>query len=161
MDTPAERKRMLIAMKADILEQFESVKAKLDAVELLITSQDENEPDPPVATVEEIRKASMEILATAGQPIHRNTLLEALDDRGVQVGGKIPVNKLGSVLSRFSKDFESHGQGMWSWNNKPTSAVGEAISMNGYNSPSAQIPINSPNDVFVHTNNGVYDIRSS
>ena len=131
MDTSAERKRMLLAMKDDIMEQFRSVKAKLDAVELLIADQDENDPGTPVATVEEVRHACIEILGDYGAPVHRQNLLEILEDKGVHVGGKVPVNNLGSILSRFSKDFDSHGQGMWSINIRPMATLHDNLNMNG------------------------------
>lgn len=156
MDTPAERKRVLLAMKADIMEQFESVKAKLDAVELLIASQDGSEPGALVATVEEARQACIEILGEVGMPIHRKTLLEMLEDRGVYLGGKVPVNNLGSILSRFSKDFESHGQGMWSINNKPTPKVSDPSDMNGH----PLLPINQGYDIPPSFGGG-YAVKSS
>lgn len=146
MDAPAERKKMLLEMKAEIMEQFESVKAKLDAVELLIAFQDEIDTVAPVATVEEVRQACIEILGEYGMPVHRQALLEILQDRGVYVGGKVPVNNLGSILSRFSKDFESPGQGKWSLDNKPTHKSPDPTDTNGH----APLPIN-----------GGYDMRSS
>ena len=113
MDAPTERKRVLIAMKADIIERMESIRADLDAVNRLLNFQEGNEPATLAGTVEDIRQASYELLRQHEEPMHRQTLLDELALTGVYVGGKVPVNTLGSILSRFSEDFEPHGQGVW------------------------------------------------
>jgi hypothetical protein len=45
--------------------------------------------------------------------MHRKNIFEELTDMGVHVNGKDPVATLGTVLSRYSKDFHPHGQGIW------------------------------------------------
>lgn len=132
MESTTDRKKMLLAMKTEIMEQFESMKARLDAVDLLLAHEEEGIPDAPVSTVETIRMGCVEILAESGMEVHRNILLEMLEERGIHVGGKVPVNSLGSILSRFSKDFISHGQGMWSWNNKPIYTNNPPDNVNGH-----------------------------
>ena len=133
MDTPADRKRILLAMKADILERLHNAQADLDAVERLLAVQEEIEPSPPSASVEEVRQACVELLCNHGTPVHRNILLEKLNDMGIQVSGKVPVNNLGSILSRFSEDFEPHGNGVWGLKtNKAHSGLSETVQSNGH-----------------------------
>ena len=113
MYTPAERKIMLRDMRNDIMERLKTAQADLDAVDRLITVQKEIEPPTVTASVGEIRQAAISLLREIDGPVHRQTLLSQMNERGVHVSGRTPVNNLGSILSRFSKDFESHGQGVW------------------------------------------------
>ena len=100
-------------MRADIKTRLKEAQADLDAVNRLIAVQKEIDPPPATASVEETRKESIAILEKQGQPMHRTDLLKALEDSDIRVGGKVPVNNLGSILSRFEKDFKPHGQGVW------------------------------------------------
>ena len=107
-----ERRNWLFEMKAELLERLEKAQADYDAVARLIDVLEEMSlPEP--ATVEEIRLAAIEILTQCGEPVHRQTLLDKLEDIGLRVNGKAPVNSLGSILSRFSDDFKPHGNGVW------------------------------------------------
>ena len=99
----------------------------------LIAVQQDIDPPPETASVSEIRKGSIAILENKGQPTHRMDLLKELADSGIRVGGKVPVNTLGSILSRFDKDFKPHGQGIWglkAWDSGPSSS--ESPTSNGH-----------------------------
>ena len=113
MDTASDRKRMLLAMRTDIMQRLQNAQADLDAVDRLLAVQEEITPPSPTASIEDIRQAAIELLAQNGEPMHRQMLLDILDGMGICVGGKVPVNNLGSLLSRFSDDFTSHGNGVW------------------------------------------------
>ena len=122
MHTPTERRDMLLAMRADIMTRLEAAQADLEAVDRLISVQEEIGPPVVAASVEEVRLAAIGILEEVRRPMHRQNLLDELENRNVHVGGKVPVNNLGSILSRFDVDFKSHGQGIWSlksWDLKP------------------------------------------
>ena len=107
-----EHKNMLLEMKEVLAERLEKARADYEAVERLIAVHKEMSlPDP--ATVEEIRLAAIDVLAQCAEPIHRQTLLDKLEDIGIRVNGKVPVNSLGSILSRFSDDFQPLGNGIW------------------------------------------------
>ena len=70
----------------------------------------------------EVRNALVHILDGLGTPTHRGTLYEILRADGVTVSGKNPVHNLSSILSQFSEDFHTHGQGVWGlakWENSP------------------------------------------
>ena len=113
MDTSVERKHMLLAMRDDIMARLEDAQTDLDAVDRLIAVQKVIAPPVVLASVEEIREAVVVLLMENGEPVHRKTMLEQLEEYGIHVGGKVPVNSLSSTLSRFSKDFVPHGQGVW------------------------------------------------
>lgn len=113
MYAPEDRKAMLVAMRKDIVDRLESAKADLDAVDRLIAVQEDMSPPLTPATVDEVRQAAVEILNDHGDKMHRRDILSEMTERGVHVGGRVPVNNLGSVLSRFGDVFESHGQGVW------------------------------------------------
>ncbi|MDP9370807.1 MAG: winged helix-turn-helix domain-containing protein [Chloroflexota bacterium] len=58
------------------------------------------------------RNALFEILRDAGRPMHSRDLLASLEERGVQVVGKDPVNNVRSHLSHDTR-FRSVGGGEW------------------------------------------------
>ena len=109
----SERKAVLIAMRDEILERLKNAQADMEAVERLIAVHEELAPPATAASVEEIRQAAIGILEENGGPLHRQVLLERMTNQGIHVSGKVPINNLGAILSRFGKDFESHGQGGW------------------------------------------------
>ena len=113
MYAPEERKAMLVAMRKDILDRLEDAQADLDAVDRLISVQTEISPPVQTAKVEEVRQTAVEVLNEHGDAMHRRDILDKLTELGVHVGGKVPINTLGSVLSRFGEDFEPLGQGVW------------------------------------------------
>ena len=117
MNTPADRTRMLLDMRDDIIKRLKGAEADLDAVERLIAVQKEVAHPMVAASVEEIRQAAIVILKDHGEPMHRQMLLERMIEQDVHVGGKVPVNNLGSILSRFSKDFLPYGHGVWGLKN--------------------------------------------
>ena len=118
MYAPNERKAMLNEMRNDVLKRLQDAQADLDAIDRLIAVQTDIEPPTTPSSVEEIRLGAIAILSEFGT-MHRLELLEKLEERGIHVGGKVPVNNLGSVLSRFGDDFTSYGQGKWGKRPRP------------------------------------------
>ena len=136
MNTPGDRKKALLAMKAEIMERLQSAQADLDAVDRLLTLQQDIDPVQASATVEEIRCVAFQLLTQHESPVHRQTLLEEIENMGIHVSGKVPVNNLGSILSRFSKDFEPHGHGIWGLKSQsnplPSAETIDSIGHNGW-----------------------------
>ena len=134
-DTRAQlRKSVLRAMRNDIKARLKEAQADLEAVNRLIAVQEEIEPPPAPASVSKTRKASIAILEEKGQPMHRMDLLKELEDSGIRIGGKVPVNNLGSILSRFDEDFKPHGQGIWglkAWDSGPSSSESDEPNARG------------------------------
>ncbi len=119
MVSQVDRKKMLLEMKQDILERLQNAQSDLEAIERLLVVHDDMVPRPQGASVEEVRQAAIEVLTERGRPVHREQLLELLEERGITVRGKVPVNTLGALMSRFSKDFTPYGQGLWGLREKP------------------------------------------
>ena len=113
MSTFADRKSVLLDMKADILKRVLNAQADLDAVDRLIDCVDAFNPFAVVSSVKEIRSAAIDVLARHGKPIHRKIISDELASRGVYVSGKDPIANLGAILSRHGEDFVSHSQGVW------------------------------------------------
>ena len=136
----AERKNLLLEMQAEAEERLRKAQADYDAMVRVLAFHDEiSLPEP--SKVEGVRTAAIEVLVRSGKPIHRQEILNELGEMGIRVSGKEPVNNLGSVLSRFSDEFQPHGNGVWGlkgWSipSKPTDPV---LSQNG-NVPVSLIP---------------------
>ena len=113
MNMTTTRKRMLLDMKDDIVARLKEAQADLDAVERLIVVQKAIEPLVVPSSAEDIRQGAIDVLKDNGDPMHRRDILDCLVERGIDVGGKVAVNNLGAILSRFGDDFVPHGQGMW------------------------------------------------
>ena len=108
----SEYRNWLLDMKADAEARLEKAQADYDAIVRTIAFHDERALPGP-ASVEEVRVAATLVLAQRGEPTHRQAILNELEDMGIRVSGKDPVSNLGSILSRFAKDFKSHGNGVW------------------------------------------------
>jgi hypothetical protein len=76
--------------------------------------------DTPDATPE-IRKSSMEdfeavsdeLFATIDRPLQRKPLLEALEARGLVIGGREPLNTLSARMNRKANVINLKGHGFW------------------------------------------------
>lgn len=136
MNTRADRRRMLVEMRDELMQRLEQVQADVDAANRLIAAYESTDQPIAPSSVEEIRQCSITCLAEHGEPMHRQELLGCLIAQGVHIVGKIQVNNLGAILSRYSDDFISHGQGKWGVKSKWLVA-------NGVKSPN-QMP--SPTD---------------
>ena len=113
MNTFADRKSVLLDMKADILKRVQNAQADLDAVDRLLDCVDAINPFAVVSSVKEIRNATIDVLARHGKPIHRKIISDELASMGVYVSGKDPIANLGAILSRHGEDFVPHSQGIW------------------------------------------------
>ena len=118
MNTRAYRRRMLVEMRDELMQRLEQVQADVDAANRLIAAHESTDQPIAPSSVEEIRQCSITCLAEHGEPMHRQDLLGCLIAQGVHIVGKIQVNNLGAILSRYSDDFISHGQGKWGLKSK-------------------------------------------
>ena len=105
--------RWLRNVKEYAQEHLDRTQRVLEALELVEEFCEHVMPKPEPAPVEEVRQGARKILAIASRPMHRRDLHDELQAHGIHVGGKDPVASLGSVLSRFDKDFIPHGEGKW------------------------------------------------
>ena len=110
MNIPADRKKILLATRDDIMAHLRNAQTDVDAVDRLISIQKEIGPSVVTASVGEIRQVAIKLLKENEKPVYRQTLLDQISESDIYVGGKIPVNNLGAILSRFDKDFKLHGQ---------------------------------------------------
>ena len=113
MDIPLNMRKSLADMRGDAVIRLHEAQADIDAIDRVLAFCEKTQPPLVPASNEEIRLASIEILTRHGEPIHRQTIYDALLGMGIHVNGKEPVATLGTVLSRCSTDFVSHGQGIW------------------------------------------------
>ena len=113
MSAFADRKTVLLDMKADILKRVQNAQADLDAVDHLLDCVDAINPFAVVSSVKEIRSAAIDVLSRHGKPIHRKIISDELASMGVYVSGKDPMANLGAILSRHGEDFVPHSQGIW------------------------------------------------
>ena len=113
MNTFADRKSVLLDMKADILKRVQNAQTALDAVDHLLDCVEATNPFAVVSSVKEIRSAAIDVLARHGKPIHRKIISDELASMGVYVSGKDPIANLGAILSRHAEDFVPHSQGIW------------------------------------------------
>ncbi len=113
MDTQPNMGQSLTDMRAEAVIRLHEAQADIDAIDRVLAFCEKTQPPPISASNEEIRLASIEALTRHGGPVHRQTIYDALLGMGIHVNGKEPVATLGTVLSRCSTDFESHGQGIW------------------------------------------------
>ena len=120
MYTPAVRIVMLMEMRDEAILRLERAQAELDSIDWLIDVERALEPPIPHASPQEVREGAIAVLTESGEPVHRNVILEKLEERGIRVGGKSAVATLGANLCRFSKDFEPHGRGFWGLKKFPT-----------------------------------------
>ena len=56
------------------------------------------------------------------RPLHRTDILGRVDERGVHVGGRKPVNSIGSYLSTDQR-FKNCGRGMWTLREEPQAGI--------------------------------------
>ena len=122
MNTFADRKSVLLDMKADILKRVQNAQADLDAIDRLLDCVDAINPFAVVSSVKEIRNAAIDVLARHGKPIHRKIISDELASMGVYVSGKDPIANLGAILSRHAEDFAPHSQGIWGLKAPPVSS---------------------------------------
>ena len=100
-------------------KQFEAVKSERDAVYLVIGMLEreialETDSDDTSATrtyTDTLTDAIVEVLETE-QPLHRNVILERVQDKGVHVAGVEPVKSLGAHLSADPR-FKNVSRGVW------------------------------------------------
>lgn len=101
----------------DLERQAESRLAEaqqvIDAVRLLRQFHENTQPPPVPASPEQIREATISVLANYGRPTHRKDIFQTLQEMEVHIRGKDPVANLGAILSRYSTDFVPHGNGLW------------------------------------------------
>ena len=108
------RRQALEDMRQEIQSRIDQAEEDLEAIDRLLAVQGELEPEIEFSSVDEIRRAAIRVLIGRGEDgLHRQAILERLEETGVNIRGKKPVHTLGSILSRFSKDFEPCGKGIW------------------------------------------------
>lgn len=54
------------------------------------------------------------------RPLHRSTIRDRVEERGIYVGGTNPINSIGSYLS-IDDRFKNVGRGLWTLTEEPTS----------------------------------------
>ena len=113
MHASADITQWLNDMREDTMIRLQEAQADIDAIDRVLALYKNSQPPMVAASNEEIRLASIEVLTRHDQPIHRQAIYDALLDMDIHVNGKDPVASLGTVLSRCSKDFHSHGSGIW------------------------------------------------
>ena len=101
MNTRADRRRILVEMRDELMQRLEQVQADVDAANRLIAAHESTDQPIAPSSVEEIRQCSITCLAGHGEPMHRQDLLDCLITQGIHIVGKIPVNNLGAILSRY------------------------------------------------------------
>ena len=88
---------------------------ELDRLDRLIGQYAANNPDTECASVAQIRAFAIAFLADG--PRHRRDIVEAMQSSGMRINGKDPSASVGSICSRFHRDFVSHGNGIWGGKN--------------------------------------------
>ena len=98
----------------------------------------------------EVSDAMLDIL-TSERPLHRNVILARVQERGIQIGGRKPVNTIGSYLSTDNRFRNTGSKGVWTLTEEP---IGESIAnRNGAMAPEAAFvtpdwgPIMAPDDL--------------
>ena len=123
------RRQALEKMREEIQKRRDQANEDLRAIERLLIVQEETEPELEYSSVGEIRKAVIrELIGRGEEGLHRQVIMDRLAEKGINIRGKKPIYILGSILSRFSKDFESCSKGVWrtKW---PASAQGGMAAM--------------------------------
>ena len=89
------------------------IQQDIDAIDAMLAFHEGREVTTIAATPKSVREGAIKILADHDGPMHRKQIYVQLLDMGIVISGKDPIASLASVLSRNSKDFVSHGQGIW------------------------------------------------
>ena len=95
--------------KREIDKEVESLHVVIRVFERSEQSQDTLPKD---SFAERISNAMYVILHDEGGPLHRTVILERIQEQGIYIGGKKPVNSVGSYLSLDDR-FVNVGRGMW------------------------------------------------
>ncbi len=113
--------------------QLEAKKREIDKqVEAIYTTLRIFEPNGEVVTrdissyAQDLTDAMCDIL-TVERPLHRETILARVQERGIHVGGQKPVNTIGSYLS-MDKLFRNAGRGIWTLTEEPQSDLSNETS---------------------------------
>ena len=91
----------------DIIQQ------DIDAIDAMLAFHEGRAISIRPTTPKSIREGSIKILDQSKVPMHRKQIYAQLLEMGIAISGKDPFASLGSVLSRNSKDFVPHGNGVW------------------------------------------------
>ena len=95
--------------KREIDKEVESLHVVIRLFERNEQSQDTPNKD---SFAERIGNTMYGILHNEGTPLHRMIILERIQEQGIYIGGKKPVNSVGSYLSLDDR-FVNVGRGMW------------------------------------------------
>ncbi len=95
--------------KREIDKEVESLHVVIRVIERNGQSQDTLNKD---SFAERIGTAIYDILHGEGGPLHRSEIHGRIQQQGIHVGGKNPVNSVGSYLS-IDDRFVNVGRGMW------------------------------------------------
>lgn len=108
-----ERLNSLLAKRDELnqeIKDLEDAVARYDAVLQLENPQPLIRKEFVGLTV---AKASAVVLLRAGQPLHISKLWEALDQGGISLSSKEPLNVVNSILNQYSS-FQNIGNRTWS-----------------------------------------------
>ena len=94
-------------------KERDAIQQDIEDIDAMLAFHEGRAPSTMAATPKSIREGAIEILAQSTVPMHRKQIYVQLLDMGMVINGKDPTAGLGSVLSRCSKDFVPHGQGIW------------------------------------------------
>ena len=80
---------------------------------------------PVKASRREIVDATLETLARVGRPMSLGEIFEDLTQRGIQIGGKVPRNNLGAMLSADGRICTQPNRGWWFVDEEPPRQLDE------------------------------------
>ena len=109
--------KQLEAQKREIDKQVENLHGAIRVFEQNVDAEDEGRS----SYEREVSDAMSDIL-TDERPLHRNVILDRVQERGIQVGGRKPVNTIGSYLS-IDDRFKNVSRGVWTLADNPDQYV--------------------------------------
>ena len=118
--------KQLEAKKREIDKQVENLHGAIRVFEQNGDAEDEGRS----SYEREMSDAMFDIL-TDERPLHRNIILDRVQERGIQVGGRKPVNTIGSYLS-IDDRFSNVARGIWTLAEEPQSDISAEIDNNGH-----------------------------
>ena len=125
-------KEWLLSEIADAEARLADAQADYDSACRMLARYEASQPALATSSTEDIRIAAIEVLAHHEEPIHRQVIFDELLAIGVHIHGKDPVAGLGTVLSRCSEVFVSHGQGIWGLKEWSVNHIPAPLLINGH-----------------------------
>ena len=114
--------RQLEAKKRDIDKQVDAIYTTLRVFE----QKGEVVIRDASSYAQDLTDAMCDIL-TIERPLHREAILARVQERGIHVGGRKPVNTIGSYLS-MDNHFRNAGRGIWTLTEEPQSELSNETS---------------------------------